>query len=83
MIVVVAAVGVRIVELIGTRGAWEKWMWSQRGHPQSDLSKFGLPFMQYFIGVIQVVQADRSFLIIELRPCRPRMTHCLTLDGWG
>ena len=47
------------------------------------ISMFGFLFLQYFVDGHQVVKADRSLLILELRPCRPCMPHYITPDFLG
>ena len=68
---------------VGTIDALGRLMLFHWSHQYNDPSKFGLTLLQYFVGDHHEVQADRSLLIIKLCPCRPWMTHCLTIDVWG
>ena len=71
------------MELIVTRGAWGKWMRSQRGHPQSDLSKFGLHFLQCFCGVRWEIRAGTSCALLVFLLYRWQIICCLAPGVWG
>ena len=71
------------MELIGTRGAWGKWLRSQLGHPQSGLSIFGFNFLQFFRGGHQEGQVGTSYELLGFLLFRRHRFCFLALGVWG